>query len=146
LDSPEVDRFESALSLVAPLPIPLWLSCIFHFHKDESVSEEAGVSLSFTEFTTFLEQVKNNRMNSPCNVLSTRKTYQTGSRSTNPATRPDIQVNPIKRARRRYRKKLILGPVAVIFAVDLELSQTTQDEDVKKTTFIIMMREKGATK
>ena len=45
-----------------------------------------------------------------CNVLSTRKTYQTGSRSTNPATRPDIQVNPIRRARRRYRKKLILGP------------------------------------
>jgi hypothetical protein len=43
-------------------------------------------------------------------VLRTRKTYQTGSRSSPPATTPDIQVRPISSASRRYSWKLIFGP------------------------------------
>lgn len=106
----------------------------------------AGVSLSFTEVTTFLEQVKNNRMNRPCKVFNTRKIYQTGSRSTSPAMRPASQVSPISSASLMYRNKLIRGPVAVILAVDLALSHTRQADETNDTTFMAMIKEKGATK
>ena len=47
---------------------------------------------------TFLLQVKATNMKRPCNVLRPTKTYQTGSRSTNPAAKPVIHVRPIMTA------------------------------------------------